>query len=91
MIRVISKDLIEINPGEVVEEITVVETFLWMKFQRTYRKVHGNVFRYNKHGYKASCRSNGGCPTCESSRQHKNNKKLTLKQALKQSKEDGKY
>tara|TARA_R110000744_G_C19014800_1_gene523464 strand:+ start:385 stop:597 length:213 start_codon:yes stop_codon:yes gene_type:complete len=54
MIRVISKDLIEINPGEVVEEITVVETILWMKFQRTYRKVHGNVFRYNKHGYKAT-------------------------------------
>tara|TARA_R110000744_G_scaffold11073_4_gene33948 strand:- start:1149 stop:1313 length:165 start_codon:yes stop_codon:yes gene_type:complete len=31
-----------------------------------------------------TCRCHGGCPTCESSRQHKNNKKLTLKQALNQ-------
>jgi hypothetical protein len=53
MVRVISKDLIEINPGEVVEEITVVETIFLIKFTRVYRKVHGNVFRYNKHGYKA--------------------------------------
>ena len=52
MVRVISKDLIEINPGEVVEEITIVETIFFIKLTRVYRKVHGNIFRYNKYGYK---------------------------------------
>tara|TARA_R110000737_G_scaffold249294_1_gene259256 strand:+ start:193 stop:360 length:168 start_codon:yes stop_codon:yes gene_type:complete len=53
---------------------------------KTTRKEYTGSKRFDK-----SCRSNGGCPTCESSRQHKNNKKLTLKQALKQSKEDGEH
>lgn len=32
-----------------------------------------------------SCRCNGGCSYCEGNRQHKNNKKQTLKQAIEDS------
>ena len=46
---------------------------------KTTRKEYTGSKRFDK-----TCRGKGGCPTCESSRQHKNNKKLTLKQALNQ-------
>tara|TARA_R110002049_G_scaffold231127_2_gene403412 strand:+ start:13554 stop:13766 length:213 start_codon:yes stop_codon:yes gene_type:complete len=52
MIKLISKDIIEINPGEVVEEIVVVERLFWINFKFTYRKVHGTIFRYKNGRYR---------------------------------------
>lgn len=52
MIKVISKDIIEINPGEAIEEITIIERLLWMNFKRVFRKVHGTIFRYKNGRYK---------------------------------------
>ncbi len=46
MVRVISRDYIEINPGEYVREIIIEKRILFWNFKKTYRKVHGNIFRY---------------------------------------------
>tara|TARA_R110002020_G_scaffold100855_5_gene238102 strand:- start:26873 stop:27085 length:213 start_codon:yes stop_codon:yes gene_type:complete len=52
MIKVISKDIIEINPGEVVVEITVIERLFWINFKQVFRKVHGAIFRYKNGRYR---------------------------------------
>jgi hypothetical protein len=52
MIKVISKDIIEINQGEVIEEITIIEKLFWINFKRVYRKVHGTIFRYKNGRYR---------------------------------------
>ena len=46
MVKVISRDFIEINPGEVVEEVVVNERIFWVNFKKVYRRVHGSIFRY---------------------------------------------
>lgn len=52
MVKVIEINFVEINPGEVVEERTILHTFLWfIKVKETYRKVHGEYFIYNKGKY----------------------------------------
>tara|TARA_R110002050_G_scaffold93686_2_gene195632 strand:+ start:545 stop:766 length:222 start_codon:yes stop_codon:yes gene_type:complete len=50
-VKVIAKDIIEINPGEVVEEVTVLERFLFWDITRVYRKVHGQWFNYKNKRY----------------------------------------
>ncbi len=52
MVKVIKKDIIQINPDEVVEEITVIERIFFMDFKYVYRKVHGIIFRYKNGRYK---------------------------------------
>jgi hypothetical protein len=52
MVRLISKDILEINPGEVVEEITVIKRIFFMNFKIVYRKVHGTIFRYKNGRYR---------------------------------------
>lgn len=53
MLRLKHSRLVVIHPGneEVIEEIVVVKTIFFMKFTRTYRRVHGIIFRYNTRGY----------------------------------------
>ena len=52
MLRLKHSRLVAIHPGnEVIEEIVVVKTIFFMNFTRTYRRVHGTIFRYNKRGY----------------------------------------
>lgn len=55
MVKVISKEFIEINPGEVVVEITVTEKIFFFKFKRVFREVHGEVFRYRGGYYQPLC------------------------------------
>lgn len=52
MVKLISKDVIEINPGEVVEEIVVNKRIFWVDFKKVYRRVHGNIFRYKYGRYR---------------------------------------
>ena len=52
MVKVISRDFIEINPGEVIEELVIVERLFWINFKQVYRKVHGTVFRYKNGRYR---------------------------------------
>tara|TARA_R110002049_G_scaffold245028_4_gene418887 strand:- start:369 stop:581 length:213 start_codon:yes stop_codon:yes gene_type:complete len=51
MIKILSNDIVEINPGEVVEEIKISKKILFWEIKRTYRKVHGTVFRYKNGRY----------------------------------------
>ena len=51
--KVISRDFIEINPGEVIEQVTISENCLFWKSETTYRKVHGEYFIYHKERYTA--------------------------------------
>ena len=52
MVKVISKNLVELSPDEVVEEIVVEERIFFIKFRSTYRKVHGTIFRYKNGRYR---------------------------------------
>jgi len=53
MVRLLNKNLVEINPGEIIEEIVIEEEiFFFFTKITTYRKVHGEVFRYKEGRYK---------------------------------------
>lgn len=51
MVKVLSNNLIEINPNEVVEEIVISKKILFWEFNSTYRRVHGTVFKYKNGRY----------------------------------------
>lgn len=57
MLKLKHSRLVNINPGnEVIEEIVVDITILFfIKYTRTYRRVHGTIFRYNRRGYNSIC------------------------------------
>jgi hypothetical protein len=50
---------------------------------KTNRKEYTGSKRFDK-----TCRNQGTCNTCQENRQHKNSKKLTLKQSIKQMRDE---
>ena len=50
-VKVISRDLIEINPGEVVQQVIISEKILFWGIKTVYRKVHGQYFVYKNGRY----------------------------------------
>jgi hypothetical protein len=55
MVKVISRDFIEINPGEIIEEVVLSERVFFFNYKVTLRKVHGTIFRYKKGRYETLC------------------------------------
>ncbi|MGK0464826.1 hypothetical protein [Clostridium sp.] len=52
MIKVLSNEHIEINSGEMVQELILSERKFFMEFITTYRYVHGTIFVYKNKRYK---------------------------------------
>jgi hypothetical protein len=52
MIKILSNEYIEINPGEMIQELVLSEKKFFMEFVNTYRKVHGTIFIYSNKRYK---------------------------------------
>lgn len=48
MIKVIKRDYVQVNPVEVVEEVTVSEKILLWDIKTVYRKVHGSWFKFRE-------------------------------------------
>ncbi len=53
MVKVISRSLVEINPGEIVKEVVLSERILFFDVKITIREVHGRLFKYKKGRYTA--------------------------------------
>ncbi len=43
--------MIRINKYEIVKEITLEKKFMFFKYQRSYREVHGEIFLYRDGKY----------------------------------------
>jgi hypothetical protein len=49
--ELIGAKMLFINKEEIVKEIIVEKKFLFWKYKRTYRQVHGEIFRYKNKKY----------------------------------------
>jgi hypothetical protein len=49
--ELVSVKMIRINKHEVIKQIVLEKKFMFFKYKRAYREVHGEIFLYRKEKY----------------------------------------